>query len=95
MTTEQEPLAADIEAKLAQDYPSESLSAVLGSLATYQDSERNRVIRCIIHLSAGDPERISYFVSVATQDYRDVILWAEYDATDRQVHDFSKPFVQT
>jgi hypothetical protein len=94
MTTEHEPLAADIEAKLAQDYPAESLSAVLGSLATYQDSERNRVIRCIIHLSDGDPQRISYFVGVAAQDYRDVISWAEYDANDRQVHDFNKPFVQ-
>ena len=95
MTTEHEALAADIEATLAQDYPSESLSAVLGSLAKYQDSERNRVIRCIIHLSGGDPQRISYFVGVAALDYRDVILWAEYDEKDRQVRDFSKPFVQT
>jgi hypothetical protein len=95
MTIEHEPLAADIEARLAQDYPSESLTDVLGSLATYRNSERNRVIRCIIHLSDGNPQRISYFVGVAAQDYRDVILWAEYDAKDQQVHDFSKPFVQT
>jgi hypothetical protein len=71
MTTEHEPLAADIEIKLAQDYPTESLSAVSRSLATYQGSERNRVIRCIIHLSGRDPRRISYFVGVAAQDYRD------------------------
>lgn len=32
---------------------------------------------------------------VATQDYRDVIYWAECDKGSQQVHDFAKPFVQT
>jgi hypothetical protein len=40
MTTENlvQPLAADIEIKVAQEYPPESLSAVSRSLATYQGS---------------------------------------------------------
>ena len=95
MTTKNEPLSADIGMKLAQDYPAAVLPAVSRSLAAYNGSERNRVIRCIIHLSAGDPERISYFVGIAAQDYRDVIYWAEYDKEDQKVHDFGKPFVQT
>ncbi len=95
MTTENEPLAGDIGIKLAQDYPAALLSAVSSSLSTYKGSERNRVVRCIIHLSGGDPERISYFVGIAAQDYRDVIYWAEYDKEDQKVHDFGKPFNQT
>ena len=94
MTTENEPLLADIQIKLAQDYPTALLSAVSRSLAAYVGSERNRVIRCIIHLSGGDPQRISHFVGVAAQDYRDVIYWAEYDKQDQKVHDFGKPFAQ-
>ena len=88
------PLPADIEAELAHDYPVELLDAASRSLATYEGSERNRVIRCIVHLSAGDPERVSQFLSAAAQDYRDVIYWAEYDKDDRKVHDFNEPFSQ-
>jgi hypothetical protein len=95
MNTENEPLAADIGIKLAQDYPAAMLSAVSRSLRTYIGSERNRVVRCIIHLAGGDPERISYFVGIAAQDYRDVIYWAEYDKENQKEYDFGKPFVQT
>jgi hypothetical protein len=85
-------LPADIERKLAQDYPIDSLLAVSRSLATYQGKERNRVIRCIVHLSGGDPTRVSHFVGVATEDYRDVIFWAESDDDGKQLHDFNRPF---
>jgi len=95
MTTENEPLAADIETKLAHDYPAESLSAVSRSLASYPGPERNRVVRCIIHLANGDPQRISHLVGVAAQDYRDIIYWAEYDKEDDKILDFGNPFVQT
>jgi hypothetical protein len=90
-----EPLAADIERKLARDCPAESIPAVLRAFATYQGPERNRVIRCIVHLMAGDAQRTSHYVGVATQDYRDVIYWAEYDADERKVRDFNEPFAQT
>lgn len=90
-----DPLPADIENKLARDYPIESLPAVFRSLATYRGSERDRAIRCIVHLSAGDPQRVSYYLGIAAQDYRDVIYLAEYDKDDRRAHDFSRPFLQT
>jgi hypothetical protein len=90
-----ERFPADIEKKLEQDYPLESVHAVSRSLATYQGSERYRVVRCIVHLSMGDPELVAHFLSVAAQDYRDVIHWAEYDRDDRKVHDFNEPFAQT
>jgi hypothetical protein len=43
----------------------------------------------------GAPHRTSYYVGAATQDYRDVIYWAEYDAGERKVRDFNEPFAQT
>jgi hypothetical protein len=89
-----QPLPVDIEKKLAQDYP-DSLPAVSRSRATYQGSERNRVVRCIVHLSAGDPQRVSHYLSVAARDYRDVIHRAEYDKGGLKLHDFNEPFDQT
>ncbi len=89
-----ESVAPDIEEKVRLDYPPESKLAVMQSLAKYQGPERNRVIRCIVHLSGGDPQRTFHFAGVAAQDYRDVIYWAEYDEEGRRrVHNFDKPFV--
>jgi hypothetical protein len=82
----------DIENRLARDFSVESLPAVLRSLATITGTGRNRVVRCIVHLSAGDTERLFNFVGEAAKDFRDLIYWAEYDKTDRKVHDFNEPF---
>jgi hypothetical protein len=90
-----EPLAPDIERKLTGDCPADSIPAVVRALATYEGPERNRVIRCIVYLVAGDTQRTSHYVGVANQDYRDVIYWAEYDSDDRKVRDFNEPFSQT
>jgi hypothetical protein len=85
VTAESITMPVDIETKLRQVYPGESFSAVSASLATYQGREWNRVIRCIIYLSSGDPTRISHFVGIAGEDYRDVIYWAEYYKNDHKV----------
>jgi hypothetical protein len=93
MTSPGESVAPDVEERVKLDYPPESVLAVMQSLAKYQGPERNRVIRCIIHLSGGDPQRISHIADVAAQDYRDVIYWAEYDDKDQKVHDFDRPII--
>ena len=31
-------------------------------------------------------------INAAMTDYRDVIYWAEYDASDRKIRDFDQPF---
>jgi hypothetical protein len=81
---------SDIESKLATDYLADARAEVSHSLATYQGPERDRVVRCILHLSAGDAARVTHFVGAAAKDYRDVIYWAEYDQGDRHVRDFRK-----
>ena len=95
MTGESTAMPVDIEAKLRQVYLGESFSAVSASLATYQGREWNRVIRCIIYLSNGDPTRIPYFIGIAGEDYRDVIYWAEYDKNGQKARDFNQPFGQS
>ena len=50
------------------------------------------LIRCIVHLSVGDPQRVSQYMRVAAEDYRDLIYWAECDKDDQKVRDFSVSF---
>ncbi len=88
-------LLTHIEGQIAQAFSAESLIAVSRALTKYQGSERNRVIRCILHLAGNDPLKISHFVDAAVQDYRDVIYWAEYDTDDHKVRDFNQPLRET
>ena len=50
-----------------------------------------RVVRCVLVLAAGDIARLRHYVEQATRDYRDVIYWAEYDASGR-IADYTQPF---
>jgi hypothetical protein len=43
-------------------------------------------------LAEGKTDRLLHFIGCATTDYRDVILWAEYDRNDQRVRDFNQPF---
>lgn len=57
----------------------------------------DRIIRCILFLSAGDLEKLKKNVKAATDDPRDVMYWAEYSNHDQphqttRVRDFSKAF---
>jgi hypothetical protein len=86
----------DIAAKLASDFPVELPAAVLALLDEYRHHEKERVIRCILHLAEGRIERLRDLVESANLDYRDVVLWAEYDRGEgrnhKRRHDFSRPF---
>ena len=56
----------------------------------------NRIIRCVLYLSEDNIEELKANINFAKVDYRDVILWAEYDLDSNNspvlVRDFSKPF---
>ena len=43
--------------------------------------ECNRVYLAIIKLSEGDLDKLKHFVVRAAADYRDVLLWAEYEVS--------------
>ncbi len=53
----------------------------------------DRVIRCIVYVANGELKTAQRAVSQALTDWRDVIVWAEYDNNfDTQLRDLSVPF---
>lgn len=85
-------LPEDIAEKLQADFPNESLGALQSLLREYQGKELPRVLRCIVHLSQGDTQRLLHYIAAANEDCRDLIYWAEYDKNDQRTHDFNQPF---
>lgn len=71
-----------VQASIDSHFPARSRAAVEASLAEYTGVERERVQLDILKLSAGDIEHVRSYVAAARLDYRDVIYWAEYYATD-------------
>ena len=64
----------------------------LGRLSADLELNSARVLRCILHLSQGDPVKLKHYTDVAQTDWRDVIYWAEYDEQDQRIRDFDQPF---
>ena len=86
-------LPYDILRRVADDFPDEAdAETVREELASLDCPEPVRVARCVLHLSAGSVSGVKKNIATAKQDYRDTILFAEYDRDDRRLRDFSKPF---
>ncbi len=85
-------LPHDILDRITGEFSEFESRRVIKLLSAYYGPERDRVVRCILHLSEGSIERISLNTGTANIDYRDIIYFAEYDGDDRQLHDFRKPF---
>jgi len=56
--------------------------------------EGARVARCILFLSQGNFESFKENLKRASEDWRDVIMYAEYDENNNQTYDFKKTFEQ-
>jgi hypothetical protein len=65
-------------------FPAEARDRVLAMVDAYgsapHERERERVQLAIVRLSEGDEAKLGYFLSVAKQDYRDVLFWADNPA---------------
>ena len=86
-------LPVDILLRVGRDFPDQDEAAkVREALEGLDCPEAARVARCVLHLSAGSVSTVSQNVATAMQDYRDIILFAEYDRDDQRLYDFSKPF---
>ncbi|MFW9993946.1 MAG: hypothetical protein ACFFD4_18020 [Candidatus Odinarchaeota archaeon] len=90
----------DILRKIGCDYGQEKKSMVLAMLEDftmkfaeiYKDKPGSRIIRCILQLSEGKEEKLTHYIQAALEDWRDVILWAEYDKNDNKIFDGNKKF---
>jgi uncharacterized protein YgbK (DUF1537 family) len=91
-------LPEDIETRLTRDYGSE-MAVAREQVEEYlekQEHEPVRTARCAIHLASGSLEELDRMLDAGIRDYRDVILWAEYDkGKEPPVRDFNVPFDET
>jgi hypothetical protein len=82
-------LPPDIVAQANTDFPPEKVSEVLEQLQAASSSERIR--RCIVFAARGHAWRFRFLCKLAKDDFRDVIMNAEYDRQDTRLYDFNKP----
>lgn len=72
----------DVKAMAEAMFPNEAPGVITSILDEYgtegHELERDRVQRAVLVLSVGDIDKLLHNVNVAKQDYRDVLMWAEY-----------------
>ena len=90
-------LARDIWGKVNKDFETpEEAALALSVLADFVDQNKklssDRIVRCIVFVANGDLNRLEKAIDLAREDYRDLIVWAEYDEKNERVRDFSNPF---
>ena len=74
-----EPSPELVQRKLRDCFPDPAAAAVAGSLLNaYLDNETERVQLAVLMLSRGDVGRLQELVEKANEDYREVLVDAEY-----------------
>lgn len=94
-----DPLPPDIVSRVHQDFGSRA-DAVLDFLRDCRHSGNSdylcdRFVRCIVFAARGEESRIPQLIGLMRQDFRDVIMAAEYDTNTlvpRRLRDFNFPF---
>ena len=90
-------LARDIWGKVNKDFETpEEAALALSVLADFVDQNQelasDRLLRCIVFVAKGDLNRLEKAIDLAKEDYRDLIVWAEYDEKSKRVRDLTNPF---
>ena len=57
-----------------------------------QELSSDRIVRCIVFVANGDLTRLENAIDLAKEDYRDLIVWAEYNENNERVRDLTNPF---
>ena len=68
--------------RIAGEFPAAEQETVADLLGSYAGPEAARVTWDILQLSKGSLENVRKYVAAAKTDYRDVLYWAEYYASD-------------
>lgn len=58
----------------------------------YREPASPRIIRCVLHLASGDVDSLEQYIDTCLKDYRDIILWAEYDSEGNRVFSGNRRF---
>lgn len=73
--------------RIAREFPTADQASVAELFTRYSGPEAPRVVWDILDLSKGSLEKAKRFLDAARIDYRDVLYWAEYQATDPMLKD--------
>ena len=68
--------------RIARDFSAAEQLVVIELVSGYSGPEAARVVWDILELSKGSLEKVRQYLQAAQTDYRDVLYWAEYYATD-------------
>lgn len=79
----------DVMDEISQRFKLEEQPTVIELL---QDIGGPRLMRCAIHYSNGDIEKLNQAFDIAKRDYRDLIFWTEYDGMEKRSYDFNRIF---
>lgn len=79
----------DIVDRVVKVFPADSLGQVHLCLEKLRS---DRLSRCAVYLAQGSVTKLQEAVSLGKEDYRDLIMAAEYDSFHIQLRDFNRPF---
>lgn len=95
-------IPADIRARVLSDFGEDDAPVVeqrllelMVVLQRYMVGEGLRVARCVVQYADGDNEKLEYALDIAQRDYRDAIMFGEYETKDHKllrVRDLTQPF---
>jgi hypothetical protein len=81
----------DVERVVRRDFAPEQRDTVISLLGEYGDSGSSRMQLAILKLSDGDVEKVLEYVVLANQDFRDVLMLAEYQRASRHAFGRTTP----
>ena len=86
----------DIIEKIEQDFAEPEL--VLRILESVESKSGevlpDRICRSMIYLARGDIERLTHYIELFFQDYRDLLWQAEYEDPEVHKYDFNRTFYE-
>lgn len=89
-------LPSDICRRIAADFGGESREIIALLKAERQRDPAlfgDRILRCAVHVAGGARETLMRAIELAHIDYRDLIVWAEYDGEfGERKRDLGAPF---
>ncbi|ADV48030.1 protein chain elongation factor EF-Tu [Cellulophaga algicola DSM 14237] len=85
----------DIIDKIKLDYRqswNKAFSEIQELIISNESFRNKRIIRAIIHLGNKDLAHLEKIIEQTKIDWRDILLWAEYDKKEKRIRDFNNEF---
>jgi hypothetical protein len=85
------PLERDTVRRVEAEFGPQSTAKAIEVLTAAGQS--GRLARCIVHLAKGDLAELERYIRLEKEDYRDIVMAAEYDDMRRCVRDLRASFL--